>query len=62
MTSAVIRVGLLGVCLVLAQMGCGKYGPPVRTPASTAVPKATSVAPAPGAEAASDEDRKEEKK
>ena len=61
MTSAVLRVGLLGVCLVLAQMGCGKYGPPVRPSAATADPTATSVAPAPGAEAAQDEDRKEEK-
>ncbi len=57
-----MRSAVLGVGLVLALMGCGKYGPPVRTPASTTVPKATSVAPAPGAEAASDENRKEEKK
>ena len=56
-----LRVGLVGVCLVLALMGCGKYGPPVRPPAATAEPKATSVAPVPGAAAAQDEDRKEEK-
>ena len=50
-----MRTVLLSVALALALAGCGKYGPPVRTPER-------SAASAPVAEATLDDDRKESKK
>ncbi len=50
-----MRSVLLAVALALALAGCGKYGPPVRTPEK-------SAAPAPAAEGTPDDDRKESKK
>ena len=49
----------LAVGLALALAGCGKYGPPVRTPEKSA---ATSAATTPYDAANSEEDRKESKK
>ena len=48
---------ILTVGVVLALAGCGKYGPPLRTPEKSAAP----VAATPSAEATADEDRKESK-
>ena len=50
-----MRSVLLSVALALALVGCGKYGPPVRTPEKSAVP-------APAAEATPDDDQKDSKK
>ena len=57
-----MRSVALVVGLALALASCGKYGPPVRTPDRSALAKAAAAAPAPGAETAPDEDRKESKK
>jgi len=50
-----MRSVCLALTLALALAGCGKYGPPVRTPEK-------STAPAAAAEATADDDRKESKK